>query len=284
MRKVDVVVKGWEQYKLLDSGNGRKLEEFNGVVTDRPDPQALWDKRLSVEHWAGAHAQFAWAQKGERWKIEKGLADFWNISYKNMILELSFPGFKHIGVFPEHSVQWDLIQEKAKKGTRMLNLFGYTGAATVAGAIAGLKVTHVDASKTTLSTVKKNCNLSGLDDDAVRTICEDALRYAKRLVERREQFEVIIMDPPSFGRGPKGEVWKIEESLSELIKLVPQLLSNEAYLVVLNGYASGYAARTFGELFKQQLPQGVITYGEVGIQEEHTDRILTTGIYAQWEQ
>lgn len=286
MIRKDLVIQGWGEYELLDSGEGRKLEYFNGVVTDRPDPQSLWKKTHGVELWAGAHAQFAWVERGERWKTEKGIAELWTVSYKNITLELSFPGFKHVGVFPEHAHQWDEILElgKKEKGLRMLNLFGYTGAVSIAGALAGMKVTHVDASKTTLETVKKNAVLSGLPDDTLRTLCEDALKYAKRLVERGEQFEVIVMDPPAFGRGPKGEVWKIEESLEELLALLPKLLSEKAHLVILNGYASGYSARTFGELLSEVVPKGELSYGDIGIQQKNTNRVLTTGIYAKWQK
>lgn len=285
MKREDIVVKGWDQYTLLDAGDGRKLESFAGVVTDRPDPQALWAK-TDPSVWVHAHAQFLWAQKGERWNVEKGIPETWNISYKNIVLELSFPGFKHVGIFPEHNHQWDQIVEvgKTNPGARMLNLFGYTGAASIAGASSGMQVTHVDASKTTIATVKKNVVLSGLPEDALRTVCEDALRYTKRLVERGEKFEVIVMDPPAFGRGPKGEVWKIEESLSELVSLIPSIMSDKASLVILNGYASGYAARTFAELFTEALPKGDISYGDVGIEQKDTKHVLTTGIYAKWEK
>lgn len=285
MKREDIVIKGWEEYTLLDAGGGRKLESFAGVITDRPDPQALWGKTDSGG-WVHAHAQFLWAQKGERWNVEKGVPETWNIKYKDIVLELSFPGFKHVGIFPEHNHQWDQIIEVGNKNpeSRMLNLFGYTGAASIAGALSGMKVTHVDASKTTIATVKKNVVLSGLPEDALRTVCEDALRYTKRLVERGEQFEVIVMDPPAFGRGPKGEVWKIEESLSELIALIPKLMSDKAELVILNGYASGYAARTFAELLAEALPTGNIYYGDVGIEQKNTSRVLTTGIYVKWER
>lgn len=285
MKREDITFKSWDQYELIDSGEGRKLEYFNGVLTDRPDPQAIWNKTESAQ-WVNAQAQFIWAQKGERWNIEKGLPDTWNIKYKDIVLELSFPGFKHVGIFPEHAHQWDQIIEAGKilPGARMLNLFGYTGAASIAGALSGMKVTHVDASKTTIATVKKNVVLSGLPEDSLRTICEDALRYTKRLVERGEKFEVIVMDPPAFGRGPKGEVWKIEESLLELIRLIPKIMSEKANLVILNGYSSGYAARTFAELFRESLSekQGNIVYGDVGIEQKNANRVLTTGIYAKW--
>ncbi len=287
MERKDVTIKAWDDYELLDSGEGRKLERFGGVITDRPDPQVLW-KKSDTSIWSSSSAQFVWAQTGERWKLDKGLPSTWKFSYKDIALELSCKGFKHVGVFPEHSHQWDEILALGKKtpGLRMLNLFGYTGAASVAGALAGMEVTHIDASKTTIATVKENMKLSHLPDTAIRTVCEDTLKYVKRLVQREEQFEIIIMDPPAFGRGPKGEVWKIEESLAELLALMPKLLSPNAKLVVLNGYASGYSARTFGELLEQALvdQKGVISYGDIGIEQKKSSCVLTTGIYAKWKK
>ncbi|MEO5646287.1 MAG: class I SAM-dependent methyltransferase [Candidatus Paceibacterota bacterium] len=284
MKKIDVLTTGWDSYELLDSGEGRKLERFAGVVLDRPDPQALW-KKTAADKWLQADAQFIWADKGDRWSINKGIAEDWKIDWYDMKINLSFKGFKHVGMFPEHSEQWAELQSLGKKhaGLRMLNLFGYTGAASVAAAQAGMKVTHVDASKQTIQTVKDNAETSGLKGDALRVITDDALKYAKRLIQRGEQFEVIVMDPPAFGRGPKGEVWKIEEKILELMALLPELLSVEAKLVIMNGYASGFSARTFGELLFDVLPKGTISYGEIGIQQQSSDRLLTTGIYAKWQ-
>jgi 23S rRNA (cytosine1962-C5)-methyltransferase len=203
------------------------------------------------------------------------------MQWENLSFELSLKGFKHLGIFPEHVLQWKEIAALAN-GSRVLNLFGYTGAASMAAAQAGGKVTHVDASKTTIATLKENMKQSNLPADSIRTVCEDALRYVKRLVQREEQFEIIVMDPPAFGRGPKGEVWKIEEKLPELISYIPKLLSKDAKLVILNGYAAGYSAQTFGELLADILKGGTITYGDVGIKQKNSNRILTTGIYGKW--
>ncbi len=285
MKRVDIQVEGWDAYELLDSGGGRKLERFGELVLDRPDPQVIWHKQNAAQ-WNDAQAQFVWADKGERWSLAEGVPENWQIDWNDIVLNLSMKGFKHVGVFPEHSHQWELLQDLGKKheGLKMLNLFGYTGAASVAAAKVGMQVTHVDASKSTIETVKENATSSGLPSDAIRVICEDALKYTKRLVARGEQFEVIVMDPPAFGRGPKGEVWKIEESLAELVALLPQLLSPDAKLVILNGYAAGYSARTFGELLNEVLSHGTITYGDIAINQKNSDRILTTGIYAAWQK
>lgn len=285
MKRLDVVISGSGEYELLDTGAGRKLEKFGAYILDRPDPQVLWQKSDKAL-WAKAHGQFIWKESGERWKLDKEVPENWSIKYAGMQLTLSTKGFKHVGVFPEHIAQWQEIAALGKKhtGLKMLNLFGYTGAASVAGALAGIEVTHIDASKTTIATVRENMALSGVPADAVRVVCEDAFLYAKRLAKRGEQFDIIVMDPPAFGRGPKGEVWKIEESLTELLAILPELVAPNAKLVVLNGYAAGYSARTFAELLTDSLKdkKGEIVYGDIGIQQQHSDRVLTTGIYAKW--
>ncbi len=286
MQRVDSTVKGWEHYELIDSGEGRKLERFGEMILDRPDPQALWSKTF-LQSWHEADAQFTWSASGEKWKLKKGIKDFWKLQYKDMLLNLSFGKFKHIGVFPEHRQQWDSIVDicKANKEIRVLNLFGYTGALSIIAAQHGAKVTHIDASKQTIATVKQNNSDSALSPQAIRLVCEDALKYVKRLIQRGEQFEIVVMDPPAFGRGPKGEIWKIEEKLMTLLSLIPQLLSEKAQTVLLNGYASGYSARSFGELLSDALKEkkGTIVYGDVGIQQQNTNRVLSTGIYAQWK-
>ncbi len=285
MKRIDITTSGWDQYQLIDSGEGRKLERFADILIDRPDPQCLWSKSLPAV-WADAQAQFLWADAGERWKISQGTPPHWYIQWQKLVCTLSFKGFKHIGIFPEHREQWEelMVLGEKNRGIRMLNLFGYTGALSVAGAIAGMSVTHVDASKATIETLKENTINSGLEADAIKIICEDTMRYVKRLINRNEQFEVIVMDPPAFGRGPKGEVWKIEESLTELVSLLPKLLSPNAKSVILNGYASGYSARTFGEILRQGLSGGDVSYGDIGILQGGSEKVLTTGIYAKWQQ
>ncbi len=288
MERIDIVVEGWDKYKLLDSGNNRKLELFEDLIIDRPEIQALWKKTNNIDLWAQSDAQFLWVEKGERWKKSQKTKDSWNISFEDIKMKLSFKGFKHVGIFPEHKDQWIEIIKigKNNKNIKMLNLFGYTGAASIAGAIAGISVTHVDASKQTINSLKENIELSGLSKDSIRIICEDALRYTKRLIERGEKFEIIIMDPPAFGRGPKGEIWKVEDSLAELVELIPKILSEKAQMFILNGYASGYSARTFGELTKRFFneKEGTISYGDIGIKQNNSDKILTTGIYTKWKK
>lgn len=286
MERHDKTITSWVEYSLIDSGNGRKLEKFGTLVCDRPDPQALWKKSLTVDTWASAQATFSQEGTTPQWVKEPTTLSEWGFGYKDIRLTLSFSEFKHVGVFPEHAWQWDFIQSVGARRPKMklLNLFGYTGAASIAGAIVGMEVTHVDASKKMIDRTKENAKQSGLRPDALRVVCEDALKYAKRLIERGETFEAIVCDPPSFGRGPKGELWKIEEDLSSLVALFPKLLSGNPAFVLLNGYAAGYSARTFGELLCDTLPPGVIQYGDVGIVQETSLRTLTTGIYGLWQK
>jgi 23S rRNA (cytosine1962-C5)-methyltransferase len=230
MKRIDSIQKEWEDYTLMDSGEGRKLERIGGILCDRPDPQSLWKKTVPQTLWESADIYFKWEEKGERWNI-KNKKDEWVISYNGITLSLFLSGAKHIGVFPEHAHQWDEIIEIGKKhknkNMKMLNLFGYTGAASIAGALSGMEVTHVDASKTTIETLKKNAELSNLPENSIRTICEDALKYIKRLVERGETFDVIVMDPPAFGRGPKKEVWKISDKFVKTTAIAQSALGDK---------------------------------------------------------
>jgi 23S rRNA (cytosine1962-C5)-methyltransferase len=287
MKRNDVVTKGWSDYELLDSGNLRKLERFGSMILDRPDPQAIWNK-YTPELWENTSAQFLWKQDGERWSVQKGIEETWNIHCDEVVLKLGLSKFKHIGIFPEHFEQWQVIKEIVKNnpGIKVLNLFGYTGAISVIAAKLGALVTHVDASKQTIQTVKENAQLSLVPEGNLKTIVEDALKYVKRLSQREETFDVIILDPPAFGRGPKGEVWKIEEKLSELMQYIPSICSKNIKMVLLNGYAAGFSARSFGELLEETMKDfgGEVVYGDVGIKEKNTDRILSTGIYSMWKK
>ena len=282
-----ITTEGFEDYELIDSGDGRKLERFGEFLLDRPDPQSLWPKN-NPKIWEDADAVFHWKEKGERWKVLKNLPETWNIKFENLIFSLSLKQLKHIGIFPEHAEQWLEMKNICGKeqGLRVLNLFGYTGAASIVAASEGAKVTHVDACIVAIAILKENQKLSKLPKDSIRMVCEDAIKYIKRLISRKEEFDVIVMDPPAFGRGPKGEIWKIEEHLSELIKLIPSILSKDARLVILNGYAAGYSSRTFGELLVSALKgfNGEITYGDTGIREKDSERILSSGIYAKWQR
>ncbi|HVY36053.1 MAG TPA: RsmD family RNA methyltransferase [Candidatus Paceibacterota bacterium] len=287
MKRIDSNTNGWNDYELIDSGAGRKLERFGNITLDRPDPQVLWQK-TNEAFWHDADASFSWAEKGERWKERSKFPDSWIVRYGAVAFNLSLKQLKHVGLFPEHEPQWRAVAALCKKeqGLRLLNLFGYTGATSLVAANAGAQVTHVDASKQAISILKENIAQSKIPQGSIRTVCEDAIKYAKRLIRREEQFEIIVMDPPAFGRGPKGEVWKIEERLAELVALLPPLLSSNAHLILLNGYAAGYSARTFAQLLERTLDNrgGEITYGDVGIVQRGGTSVLTTGIYSSWQR
>ena len=278
-------------YALIDSGNGEKLERYGSYVLARPDPQALWQKRLHQKDWAKADATFVRVGAQAKWHKKKDFPTMWTMALHNLYFEIRTTSFKHTGIFPEHVSMWMCMEDKIesriakkKKAPIVLNLFGYTGGATLACARAGAEVCHVDASKTAIDWARRNAELSGLSDKPIRWILDDARAFLKREIKRGKKYDAIVMDPPAFGRGPKGEVWKIEESLHELLTLLPRLLSSEAELVILNGYSAGYSARTFGELLTEAVPSGSVLYGDIGIIEGEATRVLSTGIYAKWQR
>ena len=269
-------------YELLDSGEGEKLERFGTILLRRPDPQALWNKALSGPEWQQASAHF-----DKQWIGRKQVPDSWNIEIGALHFKLKLSAFKHVGIFPEQQCQWEWITRTiadAKKPVSMLNLFGYTGGATLSALLGGASVVHVDGSKTALSWAKENSELSGLSDKSVRWILDDALAFVRREIKRGNTYDAIIMDPPAFGHGPKGESWKIEQHLPELVELLPKLLSEKPLFVLVNGYASGYSPISYGNLIKPLSATlgGVVTIGEVTLLEATAKRLLPAGIFARW--
>lgn len=271
-----------EEYELLDSGDGEKLERFGGVVLRRPDPQILWKKSLSGDKWQEAHAYF-----DKQWIGRKKVADSWNISIDGKTFKLKLSAFKHVGIFPEQRENWKWLEScivDAKKPVSVLNLFGYTGGMTLAALKVGAAVTHVDGSKTALTWAKENSILSGLTDKSVRWILDDVLTFVKREIKRGNTYDVVVMDPPAFGHGPNKEVWKIENQLPELIALLPELLSKKPLCVLANGYASGYSSIAYENLLQPLTKTfgGSIEKGELVIAESG-GRLLPAGISARWE-
>lgn len=280
-----------DQYLLLDSGEGKKLEQYGEFVLSRPDPEACWPKSLDQTAWDGAHAVFE--AKGEKgsWNIKKDLPESWKVKVGEFVFNISLSPFKHTGVFPEHRENWKYIKSQIlnlkslNPGPKVLNLFGYTGGSTLAAASAGAEVTHVDSSKPSVATASENAQLSGLTDAKIRWIVEDARKYVSREVKRGAKYNGIILDPPSYGHGVKGEVWKIEEDLLPLLQECRALLSEEVGFVLLNGYAAGYTPSAYAQLvssvFDVSLDQ--VERGELSIVES-TPRafILPAGIYARF--
>ena len=277
-----LVTKTQDGYELLDSGEGRKLERFGTIVLDRPDPQIIWNKG-NRELWNKASARFE-----KEWHGRKNVPSEWQGVISGVTLRLKLAAFKHVGVFPEQCSNWEYIRtkiESSKRPISVLNIFGYTGGATIAALQAGASVVHVDSSKTTIGWAKQNAELSNVSEKEIRWILEDALSFIKREVRRGNTYDVIIMDPPASGRGSKGEVWKIEDNLSQLVELAEKLLSKEPLFVLLNGYAAGYSHVSYAQLLESIIspkhPNSSIVSGELFIKEGYSDRLLPAGIYAR---
>jgi 23S rRNA (cytosine1962-C5)-methyltransferase len=268
-------------YELLDSGDGEKLERFGAYVLRRPDPQALWERRLEASVWDTCHARFE--RKGEKgqWHSSPELPKEWEIQYGGFTFLIKPTSFKHVGLFPEQVENWDWITARGAKS--VLNLFGYTGGATLAAAHAGASVTHIDASKTAVEWGRKNAELSGLTTAPVRWIVEDAMRFVDRELKRGTKYDGIILDPPSFGHGPNDELWKIEEDLIPLVKKCGDLLTEKPSFILLNGYAEGYSHLAFQNLIAPiaQLHGWTVEGGELTIPEMGSTRVLPAGIYAR---
>ena len=285
MDKITLTTKPEAGYELIDSGAEHKLERFGDVVLSRPDPQALWQKGRG-EEWQKAQGRFEREGKDGKWvgTLEKQ----WEIEFGGLKFLIKPTSFKHTGLFPEQLSNWEWSQKKIKEAGRevnVLNIFGYTGGATLAMAAAGASVTHVDASKTAVAWARENAKLSGLEDAPVRWITEDAITYLKREVSRGTKYDAVVMDPPAFGHGPDGEVWKFEENFLELLGLVEKLLSDKPLFVLINGYAAGYSPLAFAynlESFVKKFG-GAIEYGDLAIAESNSDRILPAGIFARWK-
>jgi 23S rRNA (cytosine1962-C5)-methyltransferase len=276
-------------YELLDSGNGKKLERYGKVVLSRPDPQALWSPLLPAAKWSAANAVFVREGKNVQWKKDKDVPDSWNINFGGLVFDIRPSSFKHTGLFPEHLMNWEWMKEKVKKSKRtptVLNLFGYTGGASLACTQAGAEVTHVDGSKMAITWARKNQELSGLNDKPIRWILDDAILFLKREIKRGNRYDAIIMDPPAFGHGPKGEVWKIEEQFADLMDLCFKVLSDNPIFFVINGYASGYSPLAYQNnlIYLQETFGGIIESGELVIEESKTNRLLPCGIFARWSR
>lgn len=278
-------------YELLDSGLGEKLERYGDMVLSRPDPQAIWSKTLEESEWKKADAIFTRVGTAGKWKTSKKPGDSWNIKLNDLIFQLQLLPSKHIGLFPEQSAQWKWLGEKIEarskkhEKTSVLNLFGYTGGASLACAKAGADVCHVDASKFAVDLAHINAKLSGLSDKKIRFIVDDVRKFVEREIKRGNKYDVILMDPPVYGKGAKGEVWKIEEDLLPLLSRIKDIISEKPLAIVLNGYASGYSSTTYtqilGEITKDL--KGRVSGGELAIRESSANRLLTCGIYARFE-
>ncbi|WP_303774154.1 class I SAM-dependent methyltransferase [Anaerolinea thermophila] len=280
----------WKDYELLDCGNGYRLERFGPFRVVRPDAEAIWDPVLPEKEWKDIHARFVPSpeENGGHWEKIRLIPERWYIQYKNLKFWLQMGGSKHLGVFPEQSVQWEWIQDQIttfSHPVRVLNLFGYTGLSTLAAAESGASVTHVDASRKAISWARENQILSGLDHKPVRWLVDDALKFVQREARRGMTYEGIILDPPKFGRGPKGEVWEFYKLLPELLQACKTILSPKPCFIVLTAYAVKASAATMYYALEDIVKGkgGHLEAGEIALRENNKRaRLLATALFARW--
>ena len=291
MKSSILITKKSEGYELIDSGEGEKLERFGHTILSRPDPQAIWRKSLGENEWQNANAIFKREGKEGDWNIKEGIPEKWNIDFGGLKFVIKPTAFKHTGLFPEQLPNWDWMRETISKhkktsgsSLKILNLFGYTGGATLACAQAGADVVHVDSSKSAINWAKENAVLSGLDEKPIRWILEDARIFVEREIKRENKYDAIIMDPPAFGHGTKNELWKIEDHLLPLTENCLKLLSDNPLFFLINGYSAGYSAIAYENLLlkMKEKYKGEIEIGELGIEESKLERLLPAGIFARW--
>lgn len=280
----------WKDYELIDTGNGEKLERWGTYLLRRPDPQIIWPANGNIKLWDKADAHYHRSSSGGgKWEFKRKLPERWKISYKGLSFHIEPTGFKHTGLFPEQAVNWKWMMEKIRSANRpikVLNLFAYTGGATVAAAYAGASVCHVDAAKGMVQWAKENVNLSGLSDRPVRFITDDVIKFVQREKRRGNFYDAVIMDPPSYGRGPKGEIWKIEDEIYPLVELCMDVLSKRPLFFLINSYTTGFSPIVVENILKMTIGKkhkGIISSGEVGIPVSSTGLVLPCGIFGRWE-
>ncbi len=283
----------WPDYALVDSGGGRKLERYGQRLVIRPEPQCLWAPRLPADAWVGASAVFEPADDEEagRWRFTGAMSETWPMAWRDIDFHARFTAFRHLGVFPEHAANWEWIANRLRaygREFRVLNLFGYTGVASLAAAKAGASVTHVDASKRAVGWARENADLSGLSDAPIRWLIEDARKWVAREVRRGARYDGIILDPPKYGRGPGGEVWRLYEDLPDLIAGCAALLTDDASFMLLNAYSERLTGLALAHLMVEALgPRGgSIDWGELALREEAPEedggRAVGLSFFTRW--
>ena len=284
------VADNWKDYQVIDCSGKEKLERWGDYTLIRPDPQIIWNTSKSHPGWKHPNAHYHRSSKGGgQWEFFD-LPDQWTISYKELIFQLKPFHFKHTGLFPEQAVNWDWCQEKirnAKEPVRVLNLFAYTGGATLAAAQAGASVTHVDASKGMVGWAKENAVSSHLEKAPIRWLVDDCVKFVEREIRRQNRYDAIIMDPPSYGRGPKGEIWKIEDSIHSLIHLCSQVLSEKPLFFLINSYTTGLAPAVLAYLLGTEIGSkwgGQVQAQEIGLPVKESGLILPCGASGRWER
>ncbi len=281
----------WKDYEVIDTSGGEKLERWGDYILVRPDPQVIWDTPRTDRRWKQKNGHYHRSSKGGgEWEFFH-LPEEWCIRYRELTFRLKPFSFKHTGLFPEQAVNWDwfssIIKERKKAGqpVKVLNLFAYTGGATLAAAKAGAAVTHVDASKGMVSWAKENAAASGLTDAPIRWLVDDCVKFVEREIRRGNTYDAIIMDPPSYGRGPKGEIWKIEESIFPFLRLTAQILSKDACFFLINSYTTGLQPAVLSYMLQTVItPQfgGHVEAGEIGLPVSSNSLILPCGASGRW--
>lgn len=281
----------WKDYELIDTSAGERLERWGDIILIRPDPQIIWDSGRENPLWKQAHARYQRSRSGGgAWQMYKRVPDVWKIQWNELTFRLKPMGFKHTGIFPEQAINWQFAMDKIKKENRpirVLNLFGYTGAATLACMKAGAEVTHVDASKGMVQWARENASASNLADKPVRWLVDDCMKFVQREQRRGNHYDGIIMDPPSYGRGPNGEVWKLEEQLWDLVNMCLPVLSDNPLFFVLNSYTTGLSPAVMEYLLGVLIQKnfgGAVSSDEIGLKVTETGLVLPCGSTAIWQK
>ncbi|MBR4049598.1 MAG: class I SAM-dependent methyltransferase [Clostridia bacterium] len=281
----------WKEYELLDCTNGERLERWGNIILIRPDPQVIWKTGRRHPMWKKANARYNRSQSGGgHWELLGKLPDRWEIAYGDLKFNIKTMGFKHTGLFPEQAANWDLVREmieSAHRPLKVLNLFAYTGGATVAALKSGAHVTHVDASKGMVQWAKENAVSSGVADAPVRWLVDDCIKFVQREIRRGNKYDIIIMDPPSYGRGPGGEVWKLEDEVYGFVELCEQLLSDEAEAILINSYTTGLSPSVMEYILGSTVvPKhgGFVSGSELGLTATQSGMPLPCGATAIWRK
>lgn len=286
------VVNDFKDYEILDMSNGQKLERWNEVILSRPDPQIIWSYKSRPSLWDSVDAKYQRSNTGGgEWHIyNKSMPTSWTIKWEDLTFNLKLMGFKHTGLFPEQAYNWHIIREKirnSKKEVKVLNLFAYTGGASVAALSAGASVVHVDSSRGMVDWAKENVHSSNLQDKPIRFIVDDVVKFVNREIRRGNKYDIIIMDPPSFGRGSNKEIWNIETDLYNLVELCMEVLSDDAIMFLINSYTTGLSMNVLADILKLTVDKkikGYITADEVGLPMKDSELVLPCGIFARWER
>ena len=285
------VSNNWRDYELIDSSSGERLERWGDVILIRPDPQVIWNTEKTDPLWKNAHARYLRSSTGGgRWQIYKKIPDSWQIRYRDLLFNVKPMGFKHTGIFPEQATNWDFVSDCIKSSDRelnILNLFGYTGCASIACLKAGACVCHVDASKGMVAWAKENAASSAVADKPVRWIVDDCVKFVQREIRRGRRYDGIILDPPSYGRGPSGEIWKLEDNIYSFLELCSQALSDDARFVILNSYTTGLSPAVMAYMLRALIEKkrgGKVSSDEIGLRSKDSGFVLPCGSTAIWQK